>query len=167
MDVGEAIRSVLQTIQDIKDLKPEQEACLTNFLEGKDVFGLLPTGFGKSLIYQLAPLVAKTLCKPNANANPIVIVVSPLLALIEDQIKEAGILGVTAGQLGVSDDQDIINGKFSIVFGSPESWILTYIYLAHSIRHRQAAAISRSKRKQPPPGSKRISTARVQTLYEM
>lgn len=124
MDVGEAIRSVLETIPNIEELKPEQEACLRNFMEGKDVFGLLPTGFGKSLIYQLAPLVAKKLGKPNANANPVVVVVSPLLALIEDQIKEAGIMGITAGQLGISDDQDIINGKFSIVFGSPESWIL-------------------------------------------
>lgn len=124
MEVGEAIRAVLETIPDIKELKPEQEECLRNFIEGKDVIGLLPTGFGKSLIYQLTPLVAKKMGKPKANANPVVIVVSPLLALIEDQIKEAGIMGVTAGQLGVSDDQDIIDGKFSIVFGSPESWIL-------------------------------------------
>ncbi|KAK2917148.1 hypothetical protein Q8A67_001522 [Cirrhinus molitorella] len=59
-----------------------------------------------------------------SEANPIVVIVSPLLALMEDQIKEAEKLGVTAGQLGVHDERDILEGRFSLAFGSPESWLL-------------------------------------------
>ena len=41
------------------------------------------------MIFQLAPLVVKELAKANAsNANPIVVVVSPLVALMEDQVNE-------------------------------------------------------------------------------
>ena len=47
----EAIREVVSTLESITELKPEQEACLVNFINGKDVVALLPTGFGKSLIY--------------------------------------------------------------------------------------------------------------------
>ncbi len=42
-------------------LKPEQEECLVHILNGGDVVTLLPTGFGKSLIYQLLPIVSEKL----------------------------------------------------------------------------------------------------------
>ena len=57
--------------------------------------------------------------------NPILIVVSPLVALIADQIKEATKLGLKALQL--SDNaahEDIMHGRCQLVFGSPESWLL-------------------------------------------
>ncbi|KAJ0069022.1 hypothetical protein NL108_015888 [Boleophthalmus pectinirostris] len=53
-----AIHSVLTMIPEIEGLKPEQKECLVNFIKGKDVIALLPTGFGKSLKYWLTPLVA-------------------------------------------------------------------------------------------------------------
>ncbi|KAG1927862.1 hypothetical protein F2P79_023976 [Pimephales promelas] len=43
----------------------------------------------------------------------------------EDQVKEAESLEVCAGQF-VHDDRDILDGRFSLVFGSPESWLLNY-----------------------------------------
>ena len=58
-DASEAIRSVVATVPNIQKLKPEQEQVLLSFLGGNDVVALLPTGFGKSLIFQLrqqAPL---------------------------------------------------------------------------------------------------------------
>ena len=123
--MSEAIRSVVATLPNIEKSKPEQEQALLSFVGGHDVVALLPTGFGKSLIFQLAPLVVKELGKANAgDAKPIVIVVSPLVALMEDQVKEAEQLGVHAGQLGVHDDRDILDGSLSLVFGSPESWLL-------------------------------------------
>lgn len=125
-NISLAIQSVLSDIPHIQHLKQEQEDCLTDFISGKDVVGLLPTGFGKSLIYQLAPLVAKELARlGGTEVNPIVVIVSPLLALMEDQIKEAAKLGVSAAQLGVHEDQAIMEGRFSLVFGSPECWIQT------------------------------------------
>ena len=84
-------------------------------------FAVLPTGFGKSLIYQIAPLVAKKL---GLFENPLLIVVSPLLALMQDQIREANRLGLTAFQLGVHAESDILSGRGQLIFGSPEQWML-------------------------------------------
>ena len=60
----EAIQSVLSTFPQIKQLKLEQEDSLINFIAGKDVVALLPTGFGKSLIFQLAPLASWLVVAP-------------------------------------------------------------------------------------------------------
>ncbi len=54
METRDAIRSVVENI-----LKPEQEECLLHILNGGDVVALLPTGFGKSLIYQPLPIVSE------------------------------------------------------------------------------------------------------------
>uniref|UniRef100_A0A8C6S960 DNA 3'-5' helicase n=1 Tax=Neogobius melanostomus TaxID=47308 RepID=A0A8C6S960_9GOBI len=94
---------------------------LEAFLSKEDVFALLPTGFGKSLIYQLAPLVAK---KMSLYKNPVVVVVSPLVALMEQQVTEASKVGVTAMQIGVNTDEEIFSGKAELLFGSPEPWLL-------------------------------------------
>ena len=67
-------------------------------------------------------VAAATPCHPGSFAT--VVVVSPLVALMEDQVKEAEQLGVCAGQLAVHDHCDIMDGNFSLVFGSPESWLL-------------------------------------------
>lgn len=107
-------------MKNIPVLKDEQRAALKEFVGGKDVIALLPTGFGKSLIYQIAPLVVKEM---GGHPEPIVIIISPLIALIEDQIREAGLLGVSAAQLGEGKDSDILNGHYQLVFGSPESWL--------------------------------------------
>ena len=57
--VDAAVAAVLKDFKGKFSLKTEQKLALEQFLQKKDVFALLPTGFGKSLIYQLAPLVAK------------------------------------------------------------------------------------------------------------
>ena len=43
---------------------------------------------------------------------------------MEDQIKEAAKLDLTAMQLGLHNNGDILNGQCSLVFGTPEAWIL-------------------------------------------
>ncbi|KAK9977185.1 hypothetical protein ABG768_019006 [Culter alburnus] len=122
-ETRDAIRSVMENIQLFFKLKPEHEECLINILNGGDVVALLLNGFGKSLIYQLLPLVSEKLGRPKAG-KAIVVIVSPLVALMEDQVKEAEKLGLCAAQLGVHNDQDIMVGYYSLIFGSPESWIL-------------------------------------------
>ena len=42
---------------------------------------------------------------------------------MEDQIREASKLGITALQIGVHPDRDIIQGRCQLVFGSPEAWL--------------------------------------------
>ena len=122
-NIDDAIQTALmkiQTLSGIAALKAEQYSALKAFIGGDDVLGVLPTGFGKSFIYQLAPLVLEAMGSPGA----IVIVVSPLLARMEDQRKEAAKLGISALQLGVSKEDDIVNGRCSLLFGSPEAWLL-------------------------------------------
>ena len=117
-----AISAVISKIESIEAIKQEQEDALVEFIGGKDVLAVLPTGFGKSLTYQLAPLVIKTM---HPDINPIVIIVSPLIALMDDQIKEASKLGIVAMKLGdVGSENDIQQGHCQLVFGSPEAWLL-------------------------------------------
>ncbi len=51
-------------------------------------------------------------------------IVSPLVALVDDQVKEAAKLSPCAAQLGVHNDPEIMEGNFSLIFGNPGSWIL-------------------------------------------
>ena len=124
LDVNSAIDAVLKRLTVKITLKPEQRSALKAFIDKRDVFCVLPTGFGKSLIYQLVPLVLEEM----GLGEKMLIIISPLLALMEDQIKEAARFGLTAMQLGVHDDSDISNGQCSLVFGTPEAWILKEKY---------------------------------------
>ena len=51
---------------------------------GKDVFAIMPTGFGESLIFQLFPLLAKAALTLE---NSTIIVVSPLISIMRDQVE--------------------------------------------------------------------------------
>ena len=65
-------------------LKAEQRACIKSVYEGKDVFLWLPTGFGKSLCYEVLPFV---LGHKLERQDCLVIVVSPLVSLMTDQVQ--------------------------------------------------------------------------------
>ena len=64
-------------------LKSEQKEAVESLLRGRDVFGVLPTGFGKSPIYQLFVLAKNA--SPKA-ASSVEIVICPLKSIIEEQI---------------------------------------------------------------------------------
>src|SRR5882757_6114342 len=71
----EACRLTARQTFGIERLRPEQEAAMVAVLEGRDALVALPTGFGKSLIYQVPAMLLE---RPT-------IVVSPLIALMADQ----------------------------------------------------------------------------------
>ena len=79
---GDAIQVALRQMG-YCNLKSQQESVVCHFLSGKDVFVSLPTGSGKSLCYSLLPLVYDQLTQ-RREAHSIVIVVSPLIALMKD-----------------------------------------------------------------------------------
>ena len=64
-------------------LKQEQLDVIVQFALGKDVFAVLPTGYGKSLCYECLPKVFNEINKAN---TAIVIVLSPLIAIMKDQV---------------------------------------------------------------------------------
>ena len=85
--------SLQETLKDLSnngkqiDLKPEQGAAIKSLVHGQDVLAILPTGFGKSAIYQILVGVKEKMSKDCA----CVLVICPLRSLIEDQIKEANL----------------------------------------------------------------------------
>ena len=120
-------------------LKPKQVKCFENLLNGHDVLAVLPTGFGKSLLYHLLPSLL-----PVKNKRNIVIVVCPLNSIIEDQIKVLTERGVSVDVLRCERKMDqhieklfptttkkdeaesgipeqILNGEIDLLFSHPES----------------------------------------------
>ena len=71
-------------------LKAKQEEVLTNLYDGRDVFAWFPTGYGKSLCYQLLPFLLdfklKRTCSPRVKRSVVVIVISSLVSLMVDQV---------------------------------------------------------------------------------
>ena len=66
-------------------MKPEQLDVTTAFIEGRDVFAILPTGFGNSLCYACLP-VAFDKFSMNTRGYSISVVVTPLLAIMKVQL---------------------------------------------------------------------------------
>lgn len=75
MSLLEVCRRTARRMFGIARLRPEQETAMIAILEGRDAFVALPTGYGKSLIYQVPAMILE---RPT-------IVVSPLIALMADQ----------------------------------------------------------------------------------
>ena len=80
-------------------IKPLQVKCFEYLLNGYDVIAVLPTGFGKSLLFQLLP----NFLPVKADKN-VVIVVCPLNSIMEDQLKVLEERGVTADVLQLASD---------------------------------------------------------------
>ena len=100
--------------------KPEQLQAILGFLEKKDVFVSLPTGFGKSLCFGILPLLYDHLGKRKGS---LVVIISPLIALMDNQIESFVSKGLTAVRVGHHDSNDslLISGHYQLVFVSPET----------------------------------------------
>ena len=80
-------------------LKEEQKYAVENPLSGRDVLAILPTGFGKSLIFQLFA-TAKSIQATRNNSSPgTVLVICPLDSIAKDQVGEAKLQGLKAATL--------------------------------------------------------------------
>ena len=103
-------------------LRKEQQEALKSLFLGKDVVAILPTGFEKSLIFQLLILLTseKFHRQGQLNRDATILVVCPLRILIEDQLTEVQDLGILASSLPEASEEDIKGGKFHIIYSSPE-----------------------------------------------
>ena len=102
--------------------RPLQEEIITDALAGRDVFALLPTGGGKSLCFQLPALIREGLT----------VVVSPLIALMKDQVDALTASGVAAtfinSTLGAAESKarlrGLFNGEYRMLYAAPERLML-------------------------------------------
>ncbi len=112
-------RKIAREHFDFKQLRPAQEAAIRSLLEGRDTLAIMPTGSGKSAIYQIT---GRLLDAPT-------VVISPLIALQQDQvesIEEAGIgeaarlnTTLTAGEREETLDA-LEEGEIDFIFLAPE-----------------------------------------------
>ncbi len=109
-----------------RTLRPLQEQAMQAVLDGKDSLVVLPTGGGKSLCYQA----------PAVHRGGTTVVVSPLIALMKDQVDALARVGVPAVQIDSSlsererfaNEIDIRQGGARLVFVSPERLVNTDFY---------------------------------------
>lgn len=102
----------------INSLTEYQMEALYSFICGRDTCVVLPTGHGKSLVYQMALLITTHI---QLNYHPVIVVVSPLNALIADQIKECKRFGLLGYKLEGSNIETLHKGcKYNVLFSSPE-----------------------------------------------
>ena len=83
------VKKKLKEIFGYDQFRENQEAIIRNVLSGKDTFVIMPTGAGKSLCYQLPALLQEK----------VVLVISPLIALMKNQVDQLKALGVDAAFL--------------------------------------------------------------------
>ncbi len=115
--------TVIQRHWGFSALRPLQEQAMRAVLEGRDSLVVMPTGGGKSLCYQ-APAVLR---------GGTTVVVSPLIALMKDQVDGLRACGVPAVQIDSSQSaaerfayqQDLRDGAVRLVFVSPERLVTT------------------------------------------
>jgi ATP-dependent DNA helicase RecQ len=87
-------RDLLHSVFGFADFRPGQEEIVRAVLAGENVLTVMPTGSGKSLCYQL-PAIARP---------GLTLVVSPLIALMRDQVRALSAAGVAAGSLNSSNE---------------------------------------------------------------
>ena len=102
-----AFDRVLESFK-LKNLKDSQRDALEKLVGGQDVFVIQPTGSGKSLIFQSAPIVFDTI-RPLSNAKSIALVISPLASLMQDQVRYLKSVGIKAEFIG--DEQESEHAK--------------------------------------------------------
>ena len=145
--------SVISSLYSNVNLKPKQVICLEKMFLGVDTLAVLPTGYGKSLIYQLLPLMlfAKKILEENPaqrldyinDITSVLLVISPLNSLINDQVQKLLATGLRVTALNVisnvsslNDGEEIecdlteqdkreklVHGYYNLLFAHPEALI--------------------------------------------
>ena len=110
--------TLLQKVYGYSGFRPGQEGLIDGVLSGRDVFGIMPTGGGKSMCYQL----------PGLLLPGVTLVISPLISLMLDQVLALKAAGVSAafinstltGPQVAAVYRNLIAGKYKIVYVAPE-----------------------------------------------
>ncbi len=122
MEIEKTLFDNLQVFFGFDAFKGEQEAIITNILQGKDTFVIMPTGGGKSICYQLPAMMSEGTA----------IVISPLIALMKNQVDQLRAFGGSDdiahflnSSLNKSEiakvKQDVLDRKTKLLYVAPES----------------------------------------------
>ena len=111
------IHAVLERVWGYTQFRPKQEEIIRSVLAGKDTMALLPTGGGKSLCFQVPALAMGRMC----------LVISPLIAMMKDQVSRLKKQGVAARAIVSSMRPEEIDnalesaalGKYAFLYVSP------------------------------------------------
>ncbi|WP_372754382.1 ATP-dependent DNA helicase RecQ [Mariniflexile sp.] len=130
--------NILERYWNHTEFRPEQEAIINAVIAGEDTFVLLPTGGGKSICFQIPALVKDGIC----------IVISPLIALMKDQVQQLNDKGIKAMALtsGITYSQldtlldNCIYGNYKFLYLSPER--LQQELVQERIRHMNVNLIA-------------------------
>lgn len=117
-----AARAALAEVFGFHDFRPGQEAVVASLIAGRDTLAVMPTGAGKSLCFQLPAVID----------DGLTVVVSPLIALMDDQVRALRLQGVAAGALhsGRSREdnaatwRDATGGRLRLLYAAPERLML-------------------------------------------
>ncbi|GAB3816193.1 DNA helicase RecQ [Pontibacter rugosus] len=111
-------REALKLYFGYEQFRPMQEQIIESVLQGQDVVVLMPTGGGKSVCYQVPAVVQPGIC----------VVISPLIALMKDQVEALLVNGIPAAYLNSSQNSEqqyqienqCLEGKLKLLYVSPE-----------------------------------------------
>ncbi len=112
------VRETLRSVFGFDSLRPGQDAVVEAIMAGRDALAIMPTGGGKSLCYQLPAL-----CRPG-----VTVVVSPLIALMKDQVDALQARGIPAAainsSLGAEEYRQVMaafrEGELKLLYVAPE-----------------------------------------------
>ena len=115
------MKKLLKQYYGYSDFRPGQKEIIDSILAGKDTLAIMPTGGGKSLCYQIPSLVFSGLT----------VVISPLIALMEDQVEGLNSVGIPSLFLNSSLDWDeylynmnlIRKGEIKLLYLAPETLV--------------------------------------------
>ena len=131
---------ILHDVFGYSSFRGEQQAIVEHVANGGDALVLMPTGGGKSLCYQLPALLR----------DGVAIVVSPLIALMQDQVDALQQLGVKAAFLNSSQDAEearditakLMSGYLQIVYVAPERLLMSsFLSLLEQVQQHVGIAL--------------------------
>ena len=117
-DSAAAARTALKSVFGFDEFRPGQQEIVQAILGGENVLGVMPTGSGKSLCYQLPAIIRPGLT----------VVVSPLIALMRDQVRQLQAIGIEAASLNSANDGEenrrthlaLREGRLKLLYVAPE-----------------------------------------------
>jgi ATP-dependent DNA helicase RecQ len=120
---------ILKKYYGYDQFRPGQETMIDTILSGNDALGIMPTGAGKSICYQVPAMLL----------SGITLVISPLISLMRDQVQSLNQAGIPAAYINSSlTEQQIrlalkyaVLGKYKIIYVAPER-LLTNVFLRFS-----------------------------------